>query len=323
MNNLELIKQELNNNEELAIKFKNATEELDFIKEINFATQILQNNNYLQTMPKDSIIEAIYNVALTGLSLNPKLEMAYLLPRKGKCILEISYKGMITLLSKFNIIKDVSAHVVYEKDVFDIEYGTHQTLTHKPKLTGERGVKIGAYCICELKNGIKKFEFIRIEELHKIKQRSEAVKAKKGSPYDNDEDEMFRKTVIRRIWKYLPKETIPNEIVDVIDIDTQNNGIDFETERKENKIFQNIKKEEANDISDEEKEKIRFKLGELINAAVNDADFNKIIEDLKKNTLIANNSQFKGELWATINNAAEFNNLHFNMETKRFEPVFE
>ncbi len=83
------------------------------------------------------------------------------------------------------------------------------------------------------------------------------------------------------------------------------------------------KKETKSVISEQEKENIRFQLGELINAAVNDTDFNKIIEDLKKNTVIANNSQFKGELWATINNAAEFNNLHFNNETKRFEPVFE
>lgn len=98
------------------------------------------------------------------------------------------------------------------------------------------------------------------------------------------------------------------------------NGLFAIDDAKDSDYTNTHKKEEVN-ISIEEKEKIRFKLGELINSASTDIDFNKIIESLKKNPVIANNSQFKGELWATINNAAEFHNLAFNKETKRFEPI--
>jgi len=72
---------------------------MNFNREAGFAIQILMNNPYLMKADPLSVKDAVVNIALTGLTLNPALKYAYLVPRKVKsdlkCILDISYIGMI------------------------------------------------------------------------------------------------------------------------------------------------------------------------------------------------------------------------------------
>ena len=59
--------------------------DLNFAKECEFALQILSKNDYLLGIAKTnpfSLKSAISNVAAIGISLNPALAYAYLVPRK-------------------------------------------------------------------------------------------------------------------------------------------------------------------------------------------------------------------------------------------------
>ena len=92
--------------------FEKANEyNMNFAREANFALQILEGNKYLQGSKPESIRNAIVNVSLTGLTLNPALKYAYLVPRKiGSdlhCILDISYIGMIKLLTDAGAVKSL------------------------------------------------------------------------------------------------------------------------------------------------------------------------------------------------------------------------
>ena len=59
--------------------------------ELGVALQIFQSNTTLQKCNPQSIFDAVVNVARTSVSLNPVLRLAYLIPRKNQCILEITF----------------------------------------------------------------------------------------------------------------------------------------------------------------------------------------------------------------------------------------
>ena len=68
-----------------------------------------------------------------------------------------------------------------------------------------------------------------LSEINDIRDRSESYKAFKAGKtksciWESDFGEMARKTVIKRIYKHLPKTEQSTQIEEAIDIDNQNNG---------------------------------------------------------------------------------------------------
>lgn len=203
---------------------------LSFQKEMGFAIQILEKNKYLTGLalanPAD-LRTAIYNVALTGLSLNPVLKHGYIMPRGGKIIFEPSYMGLTEVLIQAGTITQLWAYLVYEADSIHIELGATPNIIHTQNIMKSRGRIVGAYAVAVLPSGARQFEIMTYEQLMKIKARSESVKAGKGSPWDNDEEEMICKTVVRRIFKKLPKTSLSESALTALRIFDENNAIDF------------------------------------------------------------------------------------------------
>ncbi|PRS02343.1 recombinase RecT [Bacillus atrophaeus] len=130
----------------------------------------------------------------------------------------IGYKGMIDLARRSGHIESIYAHAVYEADEFDYELGLHPKLVHKPA-TGQRGEITHVYAVAHFKDGGYQFEVFSKEDIEKTRQRS---KSKDNGPWKTDYEEMAKKTVIRRMWKYLP-----------ISIEIQNQVAQDETVRKD------------------------------------------------------------------------------------------
>ncbi len=208
---------------------------LSFAKEMEFAIQIFEKNDYLAKMNPQSIKNALVNIALSGLTLNPVMKMAYLVPRKGVCCVDPSYQGLVKIVTDTGSVQSIKARVVYEKEPFEIELGTGGFVKHTIyKGTGDKGAKIGAYSIAVLNDGKEHIDWMYWPEIMAIKARSESVKADKQSPWGTDEDEMAKKTVVKRHWKYLPKSERALMAAHAIDLDNQANGIDFDKEKKSN-----------------------------------------------------------------------------------------
>lgn len=206
---------------------------LSFAKELEYAIQIFEKNDYLLKMNPQSIKNALVNIALSGLTLNPVMKLAYLVPRKGICCVDPSYQGLIKIVTDTGSVKSLKADVAYDKDSFDIQLGSKGYVYHKPYLGADaRGRKIGAYSIAVLNDGSEHIDFMRWDEIMAIKARSESVKSGKGSPWDTDEDEMACKTVVKRHWKYLPKSERALMAATAVDLDNQANGIDFSEQQK-------------------------------------------------------------------------------------------
>lgn len=161
-----------------------------------------------------SLIGAIGQCAQMGLEPNTVLGHAYLVPfntkRKDATGNErwvnsvqviIGYKGLIDLARRSGQIVSIAAHEVCMADHFDMVYGLDEKLEHKPAL-GERGDIIGFYAVAKLKDGGHCFEFM---SLHQVREIMAATQSKgKYGPWKDHFVEMGRKTVIRRLAKYLP-----------------------------------------------------------------------------------------------------------------------
>ena len=209
--------------------------EQQFAREVNFAMQAMLNNTYLIDCAKaypDHLIEAIKNVSLTGLSLNPELKLGYLVPYKGKVKFQASYMGKVDILIRTGVVKDIYADLVYTNDKFSMTKGTGGKLTHEPDVFGERGDLMGGYYYAVLTSGAEKYDAMPKSRIEEIKSRSEAVKKGKQSPWDTDFEEMARKTVVNWAFKFLPKTGISDSMIKVLEVESQLDDEMFEDWRK-------------------------------------------------------------------------------------------
>ncbi|MBX9636718.1 MAG: recombinase RecT [Nitrosomonas sp.] len=163
-----------------------------------------------------SLIGAIGQCAQMGLEPNTVLGHAYLLPFNTKrkdangnekwvnsVQVIIGYKGLIDLARRSGQIVSIAAHEVCQNDKFELVYGLDEKLNHTPAM-GERGEVIGFYAIAKLKDGGHAFEFMSRFQVEEIKVASERKNKRESSVWKDHFIEMGRKTVIRRLAKYLP-----------------------------------------------------------------------------------------------------------------------
>jgi recombination protein RecT len=161
-------------------------------------------------------------VQASQLGLEPGLMgQAYLIPynkkvkRNGRdewikeCQLIPGYQGLLDLVRRTGLVVSIEAHVVYSRDHFDLSFGLTPVLEHKPVLDGDRGERRLAYAVAKLKDGGVHVEVMTRTEIESIRDRSQNVvnakKYGKTTPWDTDTDQMWLKTVLRRISKFLPK----------------------------------------------------------------------------------------------------------------------
>jgi len=214
-----------------------------FTKEAGFACQIYNNqkNSYLRRCTNKSFLDAVMSIAQTGLTLNPVSKEAYLIPRKvgrgNDAVIEVnlepSYIGLMKLLTDAGQVKNIQVNLVYDGCEFDINLGLETEIKHKPYyINGNmRGNIQGVYAVATLEEGGKQFEYMTCDEVFKIREGSESYKSylkqkKEGKSYATciwvtDESEMFRKTVVRRISKYLPRSEKYDNAVELLNKDFQ------------------------------------------------------------------------------------------------------
>ncbi len=163
----------------------------------------LQNNPRLLECTEGSLVKAITEAAELGLEVNTPLGYAYLVPYKDQVTLQVGYRGFINLAHRSGKISSMAAEIVYEHDQFAIQLGTNRNLMHVPMMSGDRGKKIGAYATVLFRDGTTDFEYMTADDIAMIRGRSAGAKQSNG-PWTTDENEMWRKTPIRRLAKRLP-----------------------------------------------------------------------------------------------------------------------
>jgi recombination protein RecT len=175
-------------------------------KEKQFAIQALMSNDYLAKIAGQkpgTLQNAIINIASIGISLNPALKHAYLIPRKGGVCLDLSYMGLLHLAQSSGVILWGQCKLVRANDTYQ-NAGLSKEPTHISNTFGDRGEVVGAYCTVKTIDGDFLTEEMSLSEVYDIRSRSESFKKNNG-PWKTDEGEMIRKTVVKRAYKYWPK----------------------------------------------------------------------------------------------------------------------
>lgn len=113
--------------------------------------------------------------------------------------------GILKKMRNSGEIASVTSQIVYENDQFDYyidDEGEH--ISHRPLMFGERGKKLGAYSLLKTKDGAIYIECMDVKQIEAVKNVSRSKNGPWSGPF---EEEMWKKTTLRRLSKRAPMST--------------------------------------------------------------------------------------------------------------------
>lgn len=198
---------------------------------IKTAIMAIDRNPEMLEVDRLSLYRACQDAAADGLLLDGRQAAIVKFNKKvdGKWVPQAQYMpmvaGIIDKVRRSGMVSSLSAQVVKEGDEFDYyidEYGPH--LKHKPALIN-RGETYLAYATAVMKDKSVQIEVMTMDELESVRKSSKSGN-KDGKPvgiWAQWPDEMRRKTVLRRLCKYLPSSTDISQV-----FDSDDRAMDFE-----------------------------------------------------------------------------------------------
>lgn len=179
-------------------------------------------NPQLGSCTPNSFLGAMMTSAQLGLEVNTPLGQAYVLPYRNKGVLEaqfqLGYKGLIDLAYRSGEVEVIQAHVVYENDDFECEYGLNPNLKHIPA-DSDRGEPVKVYAVFKTKSGGFGFEVMSMDDVKKHAAKYSKSYGSSYSPWKTNFEEMAKKTVLKRVLKYAPlksdfvKAAVQDEVI--------------------------------------------------------------------------------------------------------------
>ena len=167
----------------------------------------ISSNPKLGSCTPTSFLGAMMASAQLGLEVNTPLGQAYILPYQNKGVLEaqfqLGYKGLIDLAYRSGEVEVVQAHIVYENDKFECEYGLEPKLTHIPA-DSNRGNAIKVYAMFKTKSGGYGFEVMSMDDVREHAKKYSKAYSSSYSPWATNFEEMAKKTVLKKCLKYAP-----------------------------------------------------------------------------------------------------------------------
>lgn len=177
---------------------------------LRVAMTAVQNTPNLLECDRTSLYGAIMTCAQLGLEPDGVLGQAYLVPFKGRVQFIPGYRGLITLARNSGDVSSIAAHEVRENDRFKFNFASGDPPRHSFDLKQDRGDIIAFYAVAKFKDGSFYWDMMTLAEVEEIRDKSQGwMSAKRfnkeaDSPWGANFVEMGKKTVIRRISKYLP-----------------------------------------------------------------------------------------------------------------------
>ncbi|GAC1601556.1 MAG: hypothetical protein NVS3B2_04540 [Ramlibacter sp.] len=194
---------------------------------LKIALRALRTTPKLMLCTVDSLFGAVITAAQLGLEPNTPQGHLYFIPfenrKKGTHEVQVitGYKGLVDLARRSGEIVSISSRVVYQGDLFELEYGTEERIKHVPKLDGAAGAVLGIYAVAKLQGGGTQFEFMTLPQIERIRNESQGYKTaqrygRADSVWHLHFEQMGRKTLIRRLCNYLPMSI---ELAGALDLD--------------------------------------------------------------------------------------------------------
>jgi len=148
---------------------------------------------------QESLMACLLDCAQLG--IEPDGRRAHLIPYGDKCTLILDYKGIVELVRRSGEVVTIHADMVCKNDAFEVDMG--EVKKHVIDYTKDRGEVYAFYAYAKMKDGSLQTEVMTVAEVEKIRQGS---KGKNSTPWTQHFNEMGKKTVFRRLSKWLPMQ---------------------------------------------------------------------------------------------------------------------
>lgn len=173
-------------------------------------TAIAMTRNIEKAKP-GSLLQAVSKAAADGLILDGR-EAALVIDYQGEVQYRPMMRGLLKLAYNSGMVKSISVQIVKDGDEFEYLLGDEEKITHKIDFKKTRGEAYAVYAVATLADGAIMREVMTADQVNGIRDRSDAYRAFKAgkiksTPWSTDWEEMARKTVFRRLSKYLPSST--------------------------------------------------------------------------------------------------------------------
>ena len=158
-----------------------------------------------------SIISCVIRAATHGFLLGRDAHLLPFRSRRGGgklATLVPNYFGVIRALERTGKVRKAFAHAVYTGDRFQVDY-LSDAFHHEPCLDGPRGTLRCFYGCVLLKDGTRHVEVMTTEEVDRIRDRA---RAQDEGPWTTDFEAMARKTVLKRVAKYVQLTAAQQEL---------------------------------------------------------------------------------------------------------------
>lgn len=174
---------------------------------------VIENKELLKCSP-ESFIKALRECADLRLPPSGAHGWAWIIPFKGTATMIPGYRGLIELARRSGEVLKIESGVAFEEDYFTVSGGDDPKIVHRPSMDADR-TKLGSffYAIASLKNGERVRDWMSRSEVEQVRNSSRSPGSPMWAKYFN---EAGRKTVVRRLCKYLP---MTEELATAIDRD--------------------------------------------------------------------------------------------------------
>lgn len=174
-----------------------------------YATMVLNTRSDAPLPDIDSTIDAVLRMAQLGLEAGT--EQAYLVPYKGKIQPIVGPRGLIDLSMRHPKMKTCKARAVFPGDTFDYDLGddmlTHRLGSDHSVSQAERAEQLEyVWAKYETVGGGRSIEVLTRKDVEHYRSFSAAKNAKEG-PWVNNYEGMARKTALKRLLSYAPRDT--------------------------------------------------------------------------------------------------------------------
>lgn len=166
---------------------------------LRVAMTTINRSEALRSCTPISLLAALMDAAQLGLEVGGPLQEGWLIPYKGEATFQPGYRGLISLLIEHRLVKKIEARLVYEQDEFRVEYGLEPRIIHAPHVSDDRGKLVAVYAVAWLANGEVQFDVLAPADVERARKSSRSS----GSVWVAHEGEMWRKTAVKRLIKYL------------------------------------------------------------------------------------------------------------------------
>jgi recombination protein RecT len=209
-----------------------------FIRALETAVQL--NPKVLQA-DRRSLWQAAVECAQLGFMPDRHLGEVFFTIFKGQVQLIPGYRGLVRLARQSGELAAIDCDIIGANDDVLIRLGDDPRFEVTPRDWQDRGECIGAFAICQFKDGMKQRVILNKAKIERARKQN-PKSSEPTSPWQTDYDEMAKKTALRRLCKLLPLtpeaeraiarselldagKPLDSPLDDIIDLDAEENEV--------------------------------------------------------------------------------------------------